>query len=74
MDRLLIGKKLQWLEKLRLRNWLKPRTTLYELAPYTLHLHFSSSIENFYDYSILRAALFSAASPASSFSWLVGNK
>ena len=31
---------------------------------YTLHLHFHRSIENFSAYSILRAALFSAASPA----------
>ena len=29
---------------------------------YTLHLHFQSSIENFFAYAILRAALFSAAS------------
>ena len=36
------------------------------LTPYTLHLHlhFQPRIENFFAYSILRAALFSAASPA----------
>ena len=39
------------------------------LTPYTLHLtpytlHFSMPIENFFAYAILRAALFSAASPA----------
>ena len=31
-------------------------------------------IENFFAYAILRAVLFSAASPAETLGWLVGNK
>ena len=38
-----------------------------------LHLHFRLRIEIVFAYSILRVALFSAASPGSSLGWLVGN-
>ena len=75
--------KLQWLEQFLPWNWLKLRHSyILHLTPYTLHLtpytlhlhlHFSMPIENFFAYAILRSALLSAASPASSLGWLVGN-
>ena len=63
---------ISWITGVFLEKGLPPFAPLLHLTPYTLHLHFSMPIENFFAYAILRAALFSAASPAEGL-WLVGN-